>query len=109
KRLPNVSYVADTSPMEEPSAARLLFCHVMPPSVLYFVTRAQVSDMKRLSGLRGLMAMHSSTLLPEALVILMFGPTVSVTAAWAEESEQSSRMQPKTVPPTKKVLITCEG
>ena len=48
----------------------------MPPSVLYLVTRAHVSEAKRLSGLRGLMVMHSSTLLPEALLMLTLAPTV---------------------------------
>src|SRR6516225_1484469 len=80
-KLPKLSKAADTSPIEEPSASMLLSLQVIPPSSLYFVTSAHVSDMKRLTGLAGLMAMHSSALLPAVFVMLIFLPTVSVIAA----------------------------
>ena len=83
KRLPKVSNAAATSPMDAGSAETSLLLQVIPPSWLYFVINDQVSLTKRLSGFFGLIAMHSSALFSELLLMLMFGPTVRVTAGWA--------------------------
>src|SRR5579871_2842373 len=83
KRLPKVSHAVEVSPIEPEAlsveGSELVF-QVTPPSVLYRPTTAQVSSAKRLSGFVGLMAMVSSALSPDCLLILTLGPTVSGAA-----------------------------
>jgi hypothetical protein len=76
-----VSNAAATSPFELGKDETSLSLQVIPPSRLYLVANDHVSLANRLAGFAGLMAMHSSALLTEDLLMLTFIPIVNVTAA----------------------------